>query len=119
MIWMIGSVQRCEKNGKFCVENVTPYYEPLIPGVKIGRHIYWTNFNLSGIAERKAPKNMIEYGSVDVLSEFHNYDFRQYKGEQGLKKIARNLVDYKVGKDIFSKAFNCKIEDSSEQISLL
>ena len=34
-------------NGKYCVENVTPYYEPLIPAHKRGRHLFWTNFNLS------------------------------------------------------------------------
>ena len=33
-------------NGKYCVENVIPYYEPLIPAKKRGRHLYWTNFNL-------------------------------------------------------------------------
>ena len=29
---------------------------------------------------------------------FHDYDFRQYKGEQRTNKISRNLVDYEVGK---------------------
>jgi len=33
-------------NGKYVVENVIPYYEPLIPAKKRGRHLYWTNFNL-------------------------------------------------------------------------
>jgi DNA (cytosine-5)-methyltransferase 1 len=30
-------------NGKFVVENVIPYYEPLIPAKKRHRHLYWTN----------------------------------------------------------------------------
>ncbi len=30
--------------GKYCVENVIPYYEPLIHAQKRGRHLYWTNF---------------------------------------------------------------------------
>ena len=29
--------------GKYCVENVIPYYEPLISAKKRGRHLYWTN----------------------------------------------------------------------------
>ena len=33
-------------NGKYCVENVFPFYEPLIKAKKRGRHLYWTNFNL-------------------------------------------------------------------------
>jgi DNA (cytosine-5)-methyltransferase 1 len=32
--------------GKFVIENVVPYYEPLIQAKKRNRHLYWTNFNL-------------------------------------------------------------------------
>jgi DNA (cytosine-5)-methyltransferase 1 len=35
--------------GKYCVENVIPYYDPLIPAQKRGRHLYWTNFNLPNV----------------------------------------------------------------------
>jgi DNA (cytosine-5)-methyltransferase 1 len=40
-------------DGKYCVENVIPYYEPLIPGQKRGRHLYWTNFNLPNVVSSK------------------------------------------------------------------
>lgn len=87
--------------GKYCVENVLPYYEPLVHAKKRGRHLYWTNFNLpSNIGERKIFKNMIERADIKELSEFHDYDFKKYKGSQRLNKIARNLVDYEVGKTI-------------------
>ena len=34
--------------GKWVIENVIPYYEPLIkPSVKLGRHLFWSNFNIS------------------------------------------------------------------------
>ena len=36
-----------------------------------------------------------------MMSEFHNYDFKKYKGKQSINKIARNLVDYEAGKTIF------------------
>ena len=89
-------------DGKYTVENVLPYYEPLIPAQKRGRHLYWTNFNLPNkIGERKMFKNMIEVGCTKQLSEFHNYDFTKYKGTQRLNKIARNLVDYEAGRTIF------------------
>jgi DNA (cytosine-5)-methyltransferase 1 len=91
-------------NGKYCVENVIPYYEPLIPAKKRGRHLYWTNFNLpNDINERKCSimesKNELEKWCV-----FHNYDFRKYKGKQSVQKMARNLVDYEAGKTIFEAA---------------
>ena len=39
-------LQHYYKTGKWCVENVIPYYEPLIAAQKRGRHLYWTNFLL-------------------------------------------------------------------------
>jgi DNA (cytosine-5)-methyltransferase 1 len=90
-------------NGKYCVENVIPYYEPLIPAQKRGRHLYWTNFNLpQSIGERQFQMGGI--GEVKRLCEFHKYDFHQYKGEQRIDKIARNLVDYEAGKTILDTA---------------
>ena len=91
--------------GKYVVENVLPYYEPLMPAKKRGRHLYWTNFNLpNNVGERKVFKNMIERGDTKELSEFHDYDFTKYKGNQRLNKIARNLVDYEVGRTILETA---------------
>ena len=91
--------------GQYCVENVIPYYEPLITAKKRGRHLYWTNFNLpNDIGERKGLSNMIEKGSIKQLSEFHDYDFTKYKGTQRLNKMARNLVDYEAGLTIFNVA---------------
>lgn len=91
--------------GKYVVENVIPYYEPLIPAKKRGRHLYWTNFNLpNDLGERKGLNNMIEKGSIKELSEFHNYDFKKYKGKQRVIKMARNLVDYEAGLTIFNTA---------------
>jgi len=92
--------------GKYCVENVIPYYEPLIPAKKRGRHLYWTNFNLpSDLGDRRI---QIGAGTDELtrLCEFHNYDFKQYKGKQRIDKIARNLVDYEAGNTIFNTAFH-------------
>jgi len=106
--------------GKYVVENVIPYYEPLIPGQKRGRHIYWTNFKLPGnIGERKIYPNMIERGDIAELSAFHDYDFTKYKGEQRLNKMARNLVDYEVGLTIFRTAFNIITHKQQNQLELL
>ena len=47
-------------------------------------------------------KNIISIS--EELCEFHDYDFYQYKGEQRIDKIARNLVDYEAGNTIFKYA---------------
>ena len=86
--------------GKYCVENVIPFYEPLIPAKKRGRHLYWTNFNLpTDLGDRKAD-NFI-HAKRSSLEEFHKINLSTYKGEQRTDKIARNLVDYEAGKTIF------------------
>ena len=106
--------------GKYVVENVIPYYEPLMPAKKRGRHLYWTNFNLpNNVGERKLPgtlTNMID--EVGVLCKFHDYDFRKYKGDQPLNKIARNLVDYEVGRTILETAMEIQRQNHTKQVSL-
>jgi DNA (cytosine-5)-methyltransferase 1 len=107
-------------NGKYVVENVIPYYEPLVAGQKRGRHLYWTNFSLPmDLKERKLDgilTNMKD--EISVLSKFHDYDFRKYKGKQRLDKMARNLVDYEAGKTIFETALGIINKKESKQIEL-
>ena len=105
--------------GKYLVENVIPYYEPLIPGKKIGRHLYWSNFLLpNDLNERNPGNNMIETGNIKVLSEFHEYDFTKYKGKQPLNKMARNLVDYEAGRTIFETYLGIHKKSNREQLTL-
>ena len=87
--------------GKYVVENVIPYYEPLIQANKRGRHLYWTNFNIPNDLRERKSSIMGGKNEVDRWCEFHDYDFRKYKGSQRTDKVARNLVDYKAGKTIF------------------
>lgn len=107
--------------GKYCVENVIPYYEPLIPGQKRGRHLYWTNFLLpNDIAERSMKGVMCGQSTDELrkLCDFHQYDFYQYKGEQSKTKMARNLVDFEVGKTILETALNIYRKTNINQTSI-
>ena len=106
--------------GKYVVENVTPYYEPLVPAQKRGRHLYWTNFTLpNDINERKLNGILCSMeNEIDTLCEFHDYDFRKYKGKQRLDKMARNLVDYEAGRTIFEIALGIVNKKETKQIEL-
>jgi DNA (cytosine-5)-methyltransferase 1 len=110
--------------GKYVVENVIPYYEPLIPAKKRGRHLYWTNFNLpNNINERNSINGVIgKKGSekiyVKTLSEFHDYDFYKYKGKQRIAQVAANLVDYEAGKTILDTAMGIITRSNYETPSL-
>lgn len=105
-------------NGKYVVENVIPYYEPLIPAKKRGRHLYWTNFNLPNNLNERKGGIMEGKDEVSKWCVFHDYDFRQYKGEQRTNKISRNLVDYEVGKTILETVFNIKRKSEINQTEL-
>jgi len=103
--------------GKYCVENVIPFYEPLIPAKKRDRHLYWTNFNLPNDLNGRKASNFI-HSKVGDLSDFHDYDFRKYKGNQRVDKIARNLVDYEAGRTIFETAMEIQRQNDTKQVSL-
>ena len=104
--------------GKYCIENVIPYYEPLIPAQKRGRHLYWCNFNLPKMQHREGVKIGNSINELDLWCEFHNYNFRQYKGTQSVQKMARNLVDYEAGKTIFETALGIINKSNTIQTSI-
>jgi DNA (cytosine-5)-methyltransferase 1 len=105
--------------GKYVVENVIPFYEPLIPAKKRNRHLYWTNFNLPSIVStRKNPDISRTINTVKALSEFHDYDFTKYNGKQSKRKIARNLVDYEAGKTIFKTLLGIENSKNIKQTKL-
>ena len=106
--------------GKFVIENVIPYYEPLIKATKRGRHLYWCNFNLpTDLGCRKLNQS---FGNVtnelQMLCDFHDYDFNKYKGKQSKIKMARNLVDYEAGKTILETALGIIKKQNLKQQTL-
>ena len=105
-------------DGKYVVENVIPYYEPLIPAYKRGRHLYWSNFNFPNVLSKRNIKISQGKDEVKKLCKFHDYDFYTYKGKQPRKKIARNLVDYQAGKTILETAIGVMQKQKTEQIEL-
>jgi len=104
--------------GKYVVENVIPYYEPLIPAKKRGRHLYWTNFNLPNDLNERKSSIMGSKNEVQKWCEFHKYDFYKYKGKQRIDKIARNLVDYEANKTILETAVGITRKQNVSQTEL-
>ena len=104
--------------GKYCVENVIPFYEPLINAKKRGRHLYWTNFNLpNDLGERKISGGLLT-NDMETICKFHNYNFKKYKGVERVDKIARNLVDYEAGRTIFEVVCDVYKANNANQTNL-
>ena len=112
-------------NGNYVIENVIPYYEPLIQGNKRGRHLYWANFKLPNILSNRTPPNMncnknITKKVSQKFMEFHCVSslIKKYKGKQDKGKIARNLVDYEAGKTILETAIGIIKKQNVKQTQL-
>jgi DNA (cytosine-5)-methyltransferase 1 len=105
--------------GKYVVENVKPYYEPMFNPAERDRHLYWTNFNLPNKLSDRTNSGQLNHVSVmQDLVDFHQYDFRKYKGGQRMLKIARNLVDYEAGRTIFETALGIIRKKDTTQTEL-
>ena len=63
---------------KWAVENVIPYYKPLIEGIELGRHIIWSNFKIT-------------------IKEFKCNDIRRLSGTSKKDKLKRNMVNSELG----------------------
>ncbi len=77
--------------GKYCVENVVSYYEPLIKPTKIGRHYLWSNFFIPPI---KLPKS-----DVGGMNHKEGYNTANRKKQQDL-----NAVNSELGLHILNRA---------------
>ena len=107
-------------NGKYCVENVIPFYEPLIPAKKRGRHLYWTNFNLPNILTNKKNPDFtrLKKKHIEVMSKYHDYDFNKYNGKQSKAKMSNNLVYFEDGKIIFETMLGIVKKENINQTEL-
>ena len=107
--------------GKFCVENVKPYYKPLIdPTAIIGRHLFWSNFKIKNIEIETIP-NFINGDSKEEIQRLKDYIGIQYDGNVYYGKnhspgqILRNCVIPALGKHILDSAMNVSEHKPTKQ----
>lgn len=87
--------------GLFVVENVKPYYKPLIePSFQLDRHNFWSNFDVEKI-EFSRPK--LRAAQIPELQEFLGYDLSDFK-IPNKRQVLRNCVNPQVGEYILKFA---------------
>ena len=92
--------------GNWVIENVITWYEPLIEPIKIGRHYYWSNFNIN--YDDKETQKEIELFDENVFdNKKWGYDLNGYKfkSDYNAKKILNNMVHPKTGEAILKEAY--------------
>lgn len=112
MLWQVIIFLQHFYNGSWVVENVKPYYEPLITPTKIlGRHVFWSNFDISNF-EMPNIKNFITKGTTkeaEKLKEWLDIQYEgniYYKGNHCPGQVLRNCVHPNVGNHIM----NCYLQ---------
>ena len=100
--------------GNWVVENVKPYYEPLIePTTKMGRHYFWANFEVSKF-EMPNIKNFITSGTTKETDKLKDWLGIHYEGNIYYKnnhcpgQVLRNCVHPLVGQHILNELTNKK-----------
>lgn len=85
---------------KWVVENVRPYYKPLIkPTNVLQRHLFWSNFDLP---DKEFIKDNIRSAQIPDLQIKHGYDLSNYK-ISNKRQILRNCVDAELGLHILDQ----------------
>ena len=90
-----------ENNAKcdWVVENVKPYYEPLIIGKLLQRHLFWSNFE---IPDKVFPRDLIRTAQIPDLQKLHGFDLSKYK-IKNKRQVLRNCVSPELGKYIMDQ----------------
>ncbi len=90
--------------GMWVVENVKPYYDPLIPiSSHVGRHYVWTSGNINSIEYK--PVKKLRSAQIPDLQEYHGIDLSGYK-LKNKRQLLRNCVDADVGAYILNSLIN-------------
>ncbi len=86
--------------GKYVVENVVAYYEPLIKPIEMQRHHFWTNFQIHKI---ELSADNIEKGQIKEWEQRLGYDLSKYTG-LNKRLVLRNCVRPELGLHILQEA---------------
>jgi len=87
--------------GLWVVENVRPYYEPLIkPSFELQRHYYWSNFD---VEKKEFTKSKLRSAQIPDLQEYLGFELSGYK-LPNKRQVLRNCVLPAIGEHILNTA---------------
>jgi len=103
--------------GKWVIENVISYYEPLIRPAICGRHYFWSNFFIKdtnygvqiGTLMHGTRKRIIREAQIPELEALHGFDLDKIK-ISNKRQILRNCVLPELGLHIFKSMNNQELK---------
>lgn len=91
-------------NGLWVVENVKPYYTPLlIPTKELQRHLFWSNFEIS---DKQFEKDNLRSAQIPDLEKLYGFDLSGFK-LPNKRQVLRNCVKPELGKHIYEEMLSC------------
>ena len=92
------------------VENVKPYYKPLIePNKELQRHLFWCNFKID---DKVFEKDNIRKAQIPDLEKMYGYDLSKYK-LANKRQVLRNCVKPELGLHILQKISECEVNNEN------
>jgi DNA (cytosine-5)-methyltransferase 1 len=102
------------KNCKWVVENVNPYYTPLIPPTKkLHRHLYWANFRIGNFEVKNNRKHL----DIKVNSTVYGFSLTGTEIKNKVKCL-RNMVDPDLGRYVLDCAQSIIRKQNEKQLEI-
>ena len=96
--------------GKWVIENVKPYYKPLIPPTfELSRHLFWCNFYIADF-KLDMPKGFIRNATIEAADQMkqwlgiHFEGYIYYEGNHNPVQVLNNCVHPDLGLHILTHA---------------
>jgi len=104
-------------NGLWVIENVIPYYDPIIrPDLILHRHAIWCNFRIPQKDFEKL-ETCKKLGEREFLQEKLGFDVSKYN-KVDKRKVLRNCVVPEMGLHILNSALKIKESNNMGQVSM-
>lgn len=104
--------------GKWVVENVKSYYDPLIHPYKSSRHYYWSNFIITDFKGLPKIKDMSR-ATRKQMANYLGFDYKgkniYIKGNHDPAQVLRNCIHPLEGEHIFNLAQGIIIDNNIKQ----
>lgn len=114
--------------GKFCIENVKSYYDPLIKPQISGRHYFWANFNIPNlyfdkqIGRMNGSKKTIKGGNTQGKLRENNHRSLGFDLDKYIypnkEKLLNNCVSPEIGLAILESAIDIYNHEKVYQVGL-
>ena len=84
--------------GKYCVENVVSYYDPLILPQRVHKHYFWANFHIGDF-----PKQPQHFDDLETLYRIKGFDLTN-RSVKNKRQVMRNCLNPYLGLHILNES---------------